>query len=268
MPHPTPALTRLALAACTLMAAPAALAQAFDAVRLYGAAPGSDLGVVGAAIVAGPEYKGSDQRRNLLLPLLDYQWAQGWFAGVTNGIGFNFSASPQFQYGLRLTIDLGRKESRSSALRGMGDIDAKADFGAFFNYATAEGVFATSSLRYGAGNDGKGVVVDLGTGYSTALAAQWRLGAGVALSVVNADYMQAYFGVTSAQAAASGYARYTPGAGVRDVRANAALSYLFDRRLSTTLALSASSLQGDARTSPLTRQTSNWSGVLGVAYTF
>jgi hypothetical protein len=55
---------------------------------------------------------------------------------------------------------------------------------------------------------------------------------------------------------------------VRDVRANVAWSYLFNRRLSTTLALSASSLQGVGQVSPLTRQSSALSGVLGVGYTF
>ena len=55
---------------------------------------------------------------------------------------------------------------------------------------------------------------------------------------------------------------------MRDVRANAALTHIFNRRLSATLAVSASSLQGDARSSPLTRQETTVSGVLGVAYAF
>ena len=140
-------LKTLVLAAGLVLAAPGAFAQAFDAVRLYGAAPGTDAGTAGAAIVATYEYQGSDERSTLLLPVLDYQWANGWFAGVANGIGFNFSASPQFQYGLRLTADKGRKESSASALRGMGDIDAAAEGSAFFNYSLPQGLFVTSSLR-------------------------------------------------------------------------------------------------------------------------
>lgn len=268
MPRTTAPLESAAIAACLALSAPAAFAQAFDAVRLYGAAPGTDLGVVGGALVAGTEYKGSDERRTLVVPVFDYQWTNGWFAGVTNGIGFNFSSSPLMQYGLRVTVDLGRDESRANALRGMGDVDVKAEGGAFLNYATAAGVFVSSSLRYGSGNDGNGLVVDLGTGYSTALAAQWRLGLGAALTLANAEHMQSFFGVTPAQSVASGYAPYNPGAGVRDIRANLALTYLFDRRTSVTAAMSAASLQGDARDSPLTRQ-ANWvSGVLGVAYVF
>ena len=162
-----------ALATASLLLAPSAFAQAFDAVRLYGAAPGTDGGLAGLALIAGTQYAGSDERRTLLLPLLDYQWRNGWFAGTANG---------------------------------MGDISAKAKFGGFFNYALTHEVFLSSSLRYGAGDPSNGLVVDLGAGYSTSLAPRWRLGVGGAVSVINAGYGQSTFGVTAAQSASSGHA--------------------------------------------------------------
>ncbi len=261
-------LRRTAITAAFIVAAPAAFAQAFDAVRLYGAAPGRDGGTAGLALIAGKRYQGSDERRTLALPVLDYQWANGWFAGVTNGVGYNFSSGGNLQYGLRLTADLGRKESRSGALRGMGDIDAAAEAGAFLNYALPMGFFLTSSLRYGAGDDNKGALLDLGAGYSRALSPQWRLGVGTALTVANAEYMQSYFGVAPAQAAPSGYKAYTPGAGIRDLRLNAALTYHFDPRLSLTAGVSTSTLGGEAKDSPLTRKSSTVSGLAALAWSF
>lgn len=261
-----------ALAACLagglLATAPPAFAQAFDAVRLYGAAPGKDGGTAGLALVAGHQYRGSDERRTQLFPALDYQWSNGWFAGVTNGVGINLSASPQQQYGVRLTADLGRKEKRSSALRGMGDVDAKPEAGAFYNLFVTDSVFVTSSVRAGSGEGGKGLVLDLGAGLSTALAPHWRLGTGVALSLANASHMQSYFGVTAAQAARSGYRASDAGAGLRDVRANVALTHVVDMRQSVTLAVSANRLMGDAASSPLTRQRSSVGGVLAYAWRF
>ena len=258
----------LLLAAGFVLAAPGAFAQAFDAVRLYGAAPGADGGTVGAAVVATYEYMGSDERSTLLLPVLDYQWANGWFAGVANGIGVNFSDSPQFQYGLRMTADKGRKESRANALHGMGDIEAAAEVGAFFNYALPKGLFVTSSLRYGSGTGHKGLVVDLGAGYLTEIAPKWHLGAGAAVTLANEKYMQSYFGVTAAQAAASGHAVHRAGAGARDVRGNLALTYSVSQKTSVTAALSASRLLGDAESSPLTRKRTSEMGVLAVSYAF
>jgi outer membrane scaffolding protein for murein synthesis (MipA/OmpV family) len=181
-------------------------AQAFDAVRLYGAAPGQDGGSIAAVVLAGTQYQGSNERRTLVLPVLDYQWANGWFAGVSNGVGYNFSSSAQLQYGLRLTAALDRKENRSNALRGLGDVDAKAEGGAFFNVLSSDGYFFSSSVRYGSGTDSKGLLLDLGAGYATSLAPQWHLGVGAAVTVANAAYLQSYFGVTAAQAAGNGYA--------------------------------------------------------------
>ena len=268
MPAVNPRLETLALATGIALAAPNVFAQSFDTVRLYGAAPGSDGGAFGAAVITSPEYRGSDARRTMLLPLLDYQWASGWFAGASNGIGFNFSGTPQMQYGLRVTADLGRKESRSSALRGMGDVPAALEGGGFFNYHLSRELLLTSTLRYGAGVGHKGLVVDLGAGYSTVIAPAWRLGAGAGLTFVNARYMQSFFGVTAGQSAASGYAVTTAGAGVRDVRVNTMLTYSIDPRLAVTTVLSASSLQGDAKDSPLTRKRTSATGVVAVTYAF
>lgn len=261
-------LGTVSICGCITLSAPGVFAQPFDAVRLHAAEPGKDGGTLSAVVVAGTAYQGSDKRRTLVLPVLDYQWVNGWFAGLSNGIGYNFSGSPQMQYGLRLTADLGRKENRANALHGMGDIDAAAEGGAFFNYSLSPSLFVTSSMRYGAGVNRNGLVVDIGAGYSTAFASRWRLGVGTAITMANADYMQSYFGVTPAQSTTSGYVAYKPSAGARDVRANIALTYSVDRRTAVTTALSASNLLNVARDSPLARRRTAASGVLAVSYAF
>ena len=261
-------LKTAALAASLILGTPLTFAQAFDAVRLYGAAAGTDGGTVGLAVIASTEYPGSDERRNRLVPLLDYQWKNGWFAGTTNGLGVNLSQRPDMDYGLRLTADLGRDQSRSSALAGMGDISARPEIGGFFNYALNRQMALTSSLRYGAGNNRQGLLLDVGAAYSRELAAQWRFGMGVAATYANADYLQSYFGVDAAQAAASGYTVYTPGAGLRDVRVSASLTYRLNERTAITTAVSASTLQGDAGDSPLVRERNRVTGIVAVSYGF
>jgi outer membrane scaffolding protein for murein synthesis (MipA/OmpV family) len=245
-----------------------ASAQGFDAVRLSSAAPGKDGGAVGLGVISMAEYQGSDQRKALVLPLLNYQWANGWFAGVSNGIGYNFSESPQTQYGLRLTADLGREAGSNKALQGMGDIDPSAEGGAYFNVILPQGLFLSSSVRYGAGEQHRGRVVDLSASYSMAISTNWRLAGGTGVSFANADYMQSYFGVTQAQSAASGHAAYTAGSGVRDIRANMALIVSIDPKTSVMAVLSASRLQGAAKNSPLTQQRSTGSGLVAISYAF
>lgn len=261
-------LKSLAVIGLLSLAAPNSFAQAFDAVRLAGGSADKDRGSVGLAVIAGMAYQGADERRTLVLPGLDYQWRNGWFAGTRNGIGYNFGQTRELQYGLRVTADFGRDESRSDALRGMGDIDPKAEFGAFLNYSLSKEITLTSSLRYGSGNDSAGMLIDLGVGYSTKLSALWRLGFGASMTLANEDYMQSYFGVTAAQSASSGYAAYRPEFGLRDVRANASLSYQITPSVSVLTTLSVSSLQGDAKDSPLTRQATSVTGVAAVSYEF
>jgi outer membrane scaffolding protein for murein synthesis (MipA/OmpV family) len=262
------ALCKPALALSLAAACQWAQAQAFDAVRLYGVPEGDSAGIVGVVVLETPQYLGSNERRFQVLPSFNYQWKNGWFAGLSNGIGYDFQSRPDMQYGFRITADIGRKESRSNELSGMGSVQPRPEAGLFFNYLPSPELFFTSSLRYGAGNDRNGMLLDLGAGYGKQFAASWRGVVGVAATYVNGNYMQAYFGVTPQQSAASGYAVYSPGAGFRDVRLNASLTYFIDRRWSVTGALTVSSLQGDARTSPIVFENTPVSGVVAVSYSF
>jgi outer membrane scaffolding protein for murein synthesis (MipA/OmpV family) len=167
-----------------------------------------------------------------------------------------------------MTVEMGRNENRAQNLRGMGDVDSRAEGGAFFNYLLPQGLALTSSLRYGSGDEKKGLIVDLGASHSSVIAERWRLSTGLGITLANAQYQQSYFGVTRAQSAASGYTFYMPGSGVRDLRAKAALTYSIDPRTSLTAALTVSSLQGDAKNSPLTRKRTSGTGVMLAAYSF
>jgi MipA family protein len=251
--------------ACTSLAVQA---QAFDAVRLYAVPLEDGQGLAGLAVIAGHEYLGSDERKTLVLPAISYQWKNGWFAGTGNGIGYKFASPANMQYGLRITLDLGRDENDARALAGMGDIDLRPEFGGFFNYFITDEWFLTTSFRYGAGNDRDGSQTDIGIGWSTQLAPQWRGGLGVAATYVNSKYMQAFYGVTAQQSASSGYAVYTPGAGWRDIRGNASLTYFFNAEWSLTGAVTVRSLQGDVKRSPIVTEETPVAGLLALSYSF
>jgi MipA family protein len=261
-------LGRAMVALGLLAAGGAAQAQAFDAVRLFAVPRDDGQGLAGVAVIAGHEYLGSDERKILVLPALSYQWKNGWFAGTDNGIGYKFASPPNMQYGLRVTLDLGRDEDVSAALAGMGDIDLRPEFGGFFNYFITDEWFLTTSFRYGAGNDRDGAQTDVGLGWSSKIAPQWRLGLGVAATYANSKYMQAFYGVTTAQSATSGYAVYTPGRGWRDVRGSASLTYFFDAHWSLTAAATVRALQGDVKASPIVNEDMPVAGVLALGYTF
>ncbi|MDZ7862233.1 MipA/OmpV family protein [Acidovorax sp.] len=249
-------------------AAQTATAQSFDSVQLRHAAPGVDGGTVGLAAASTPKYLGSDERSTQLFPSISYQWANGWFAGLDNGIGYNFSRNPALHYGLRLTADLGRQSGDLVALRGMGDVDAKPELGGFVTYAPAEGLALTGSVRWGSGQNSNGAVVDLGAGYSVALARQWRLGTQLSATLADSQHMQSYFGVDALQAARSGYAVYTPDAGLRDARLGLSLTYVINPRIFVTAVVSGSALGEAAKNSPVARSSNANTVVLVLSHAF
>lgn len=259
---------RALLGAGLALAAQAAQAQAFDAVRLFAIPAGEGQGIVGAAVIAGHEYLGSSETKVRVLPALDYQWKNGWFVGTGNGIGYQFKSPANMQYGVRVTIDGGRSDNDAPALFGMGAIPVRPEIGAFLNLLITDEWFLSSSVRYGAGQDRDGVQVDLGAGYAVQLAPKWRLGLGLGATYVNGDFMQAFYGVTPDQAAATGYAVYAPGAGWRDLRGNATLTYFFDAAWSLTASVQVRSLQGGPKGSPIVDETTPVSGVLALGYKF
>ena len=245
-----------------------ARAQSFDAVRLSGVKGAESGGSVGMGVAFLPKYMGAKDYVARPLPLLEYRWSNGLFAGTGNGIGYNFGGQGRAQFGPRLTFDAGRNESDDKHLAGLGDIKVRPELGVFFNYEIVDGLQATSSLRYGSGNQQRGAIADLGLNYTYPLAADWILGMGVAVSVANVDYMSEYFGIDATQAVRSGLGRYSPTAGVRDARANLMLSYRFSRRLGASFGLSAGQLLSEAKQSPLVQQASSISAFGGVSYSF
>ncbi len=228
----------------------------------------SEGGAIGAAVLVGRQYQGSDESRARVLPNVEYQWSNGFFAGVLNGVGYNASTRPDMAYGVRVTADFGRKENRSDALRGLGDIDPRPELGAFFNFSPAPSIMLSSSLRYGSGNDRKGLIVDLGAGWSTSISPSLRFGSSLATSWTNSDYMREYFGINATQASRSGYEEFAPGGGFRDVRLSASLIYSITREWNLVGSVTYSELLGDAKRSPIVRKKGGASAVIALSYSF
>ncbi len=252
------------LATGCLLAAPAFAQFEFDYVGEDGSTPNRLR--VGGALYNGPRYMGSDERRTALLPVVNYRWGDGWFAGTGNGIGYEFSHQRGTRLGVRATFDPGRRESRSDALRGMGNIGPRPEIGVYFNQALVQELQLTTSLRFGAAGTGLLGDIGLGTGFDLGSGVYLRVAALATLA--NGHYMQEFFGVTAEQAAASGYPETKASSGVRDVRANLSVFYPVTPEWLATGTLIVRSLSGDARSSPLTREATGVSAMLSLSYRF
>jgi outer membrane scaffolding protein for murein synthesis (MipA/OmpV family) len=245
-----------------------ATAQSTDEGEFAG--PGSDRegGKVSISVASKADYSGGDGPRASVMPSLEYQWANGWFAGTNRGVGYNFSKDPALQYGLGLGLDLGRKESATGALAGMGSIDSKVEYGAFASYAFGRNLRLSSLLRYGSGDVGQGATANFGANYSVDIAPQWRLALGASATWANAQYMQSTFGVNATQSQQSGHAQYSPTSGISEVATSLNLSYQVTPKIFFIGGLKASSLVGDAKNSPIVTHPQSVTGNFSMGYAF
>jgi MipA family protein len=222
---------------------------------------------LGLGLSNRPAYLGSDDRKTAALPIIAARWSNGWFAGTTTGIGYQVPSSGPFRVGLRMGFDLGRKEGDSPDLKGMGDIPMRHTFGAFASYRLSPQVALGSNLNFGTGRDREGMRLDLSVRSQMMLAPQHRIFGSAGLTFANQAAMQSQFGVTASQSASSGYSLYTPSAGLRDINLNLGYGYAINQNASMLLGLNVRSLQGDAKSSPLTRSATGGSINFGLAYT-
>lgn len=221
--------------------------------------------LVGIGAATGPAYLGSDERKTRATPLIAARWSNGWFAG-TGGIGYRFNAGEPLSWGLRVTLDPGRDESDAEALQGVGDTKARAELGAFASYAMARGVRLGASLRYGSGNDRDGLLMDVNLRGVLPVSESMRLTAGVAATFANRNAMQSQFGIDHSQSLNSGYLVYSPGGGLRDVSLQVAGMYSVSSQMSLMFGLTARTLMGDAKDSPLTRERTGVGGLISLSY--
>jgi outer membrane protein len=209
---------------------------------------------LGAVVISAPKYSGSDERRIAAYPAFDAQWKNGVFFSAVSGLGYNFSKDPALQYGVRMTAEPGRDETKSAKLKGLGDIDTTVEPGAFFNYYINPTYAVLSSLRYGSGLDHNGAQLSLGGRYFRPINAQHRFSALFSVNWANSAYMQSYYGVNAQQASTSSYSQYSAGAGLTDMKIGANWHWSIDTNWTLITGTSVKQILGDAANSPFVVQ--------------
>lgn len=260
---------------------------------------GSYDSYVGLGLVAAQDYPGASERHVRARPLLQFETSHGIFiAGMSAGM--HLSRQPQAEYGPLLAIDPGRDaggvnggaggvtdpingfgvrpvspitETRLAGprdgLTGMRDIKARLLAGGFANLYLSPEVRLTSTVLYGAGNGGDGLVATFGIQHmATEIAPHHKVTLSAGITVVNGAHNASYFGVTKDEAAASGYAPYAPRGGIRDAWVGAGWNWALSPSWIVASGVRLSLLKGDARHSPLVGNSASFTVNTGLAYRF
>jgi outer membrane protein len=262
----------LLLGAAAIAASPRAAAQASGTE----AAPAFS-GSLGTGAASLPTYEGSPNRRGALAASLSLRYrtqGAGSFELTQRGLAWQFHESGPLRLGLLGSGDPGRKTKNTSAadptpgderLAGLGDIRASPEAGAMLGWGPVN-----LAYRQSLGDRGhRGKQVDLTAEYPIPLTSRLAISLGAGATWADQRYMQAYFGVTPEQAAASAFGVFTPEAGVRKAELTVGAEYTLLPKWKLQTSLGVVGLLGDAKDSPLVdEQATSATGYVGVSYAF
>lgn len=219
---------------------------------------------VGAGSLYSPTYEGDDDYSLSLLPNVQLKYGDRFFASVQEGVGYNFVNRENLQAGPIARVRFSRDEDgdqtfavsggRTNDLLGLGDVDTSIELGGFAEYEIG-GVKIGAEVRQAvSGHDG--LVADLDARWSgmvTTFGPPLIWSAGPRVRLTDDKYTSAYFGVTPAQAIASGLPQYQAGGGLYSygVGGAAFLPLSRDGAWSAVFLAGYDKLSGDAADAPL-----------------
>lgn len=245
-----------------------------------GPPPGWSGGVL-AGVASTPDYEGSRHQRvqPVLGAEISYRGSgMGSVAMGSRGLVWTPWQSTAGSASLGLSIDPGRVDHGerkltpmgwrpgSAELRGLGEVKMTPLLAAAGSVALGP-VSLSAALRQATASH-RGSLVELGLQWP------WRLGRHASLTIApgltwaDRRHMQAYFGVTPAQSAASGFALHEAGAGLKSRQLLLDFDMAFSRHWHLNAVLLARRLGGDAATSPITQRREQLSGMLAARYDF
>lgn len=243
-----------------LFAASIATLCAFGSATWADTAPArSDWRIgVGIGTALEPDYEGSDDYRFRALPLLDIVWRDLVFV---RGLGVGVNAltvkgpgpEDRLHIGPIARYRFGRDADDNSALRGLGDVNDSVEGGGFIQYRAGPWSLGLTLVHDLSGSH-EGALAEVRTGYVMPLGERLRADFGASATWASDNYMQTYFGITTAQAAASGRAAYNAASGFKDAGLSVGLNYALTAAWSVGGRVRYTHLLGDAANSPIVAQ--------------
>lgn len=220
--------------------------------------------IVGGALIYVPAYQGSKDDRVLPFPVIDLKYGR-FFASSRRGIGADLIDGDKLDVGAGVTFVPGYR--RRDAPTGIGRVSGGA--GARISAEARMGmVVASLGATKVLSGDVDGALVDLSLAAPFRPSDRLSVVPSVSATWVDGAYNRSYFGVSAAQAAASGLPAFRPGGGIKDLSAALTVGYRLTDKVSLGATGSVTTLKGDARKSPIVFDATQPSAVLSVSYRF
>ena len=230
---------------------------------------------IGAGVV--PDYVGSDDYTFAAAPAFYYKFGNSnryvdWW-GIFGAV--NLIDSQTWSAGPTLQFRPGRKDVDDAVVSRMSEIDNSWDAGLYagYQYINTQGVPWMARVSVGAqwnlNNEYDGTYWWASSQFFFPLSEVLFVGLGGGIGGGGSSFNQTYFGVSPANAAASGLPVYSPGGGLSNVYVWPALMWRFHPNWIGAVGGMYSRVTGDAGDSPVVRDrgdANQWIGGVGIAY--
>ena len=203
---------------------------------------------LGAGVAFEPEYMGADDLEITGFPIVSIRWRDRAFLNVKRGLGYTFRPFGGFATGPMINYSL--DQDAEGAINALDDVNGGFTAGWFLDYAIDPVTLMLDAVQ-GVSGDNDGLLLTFGADYSMELSQSWRFGIRPSVSYASEDYMDAFFGVSAAEAGRSPFALYTPDGGIRDVSVDLRAVYAWDRNWRLVGLLRLGYLLGEAADSPI-----------------
>lgn len=213
-----------------------------------------------------PLYEGS--KRYVAEPsvVFDIRWRDIAFISDGEGMGVNLLRGKNYRAGIALDYDLGRDHHLQHRLAGLGNVDPAPEAKIFGEYFLLPVVLSVD-LRKGLGGH-NGLIGDTGAYIPLPLAPNAFLFTGPSVTFADARYMNAYFGVSPAQASRSEFTPYSPNGGLDRAGWGATAVWSFASHWWLEGAGAVQYLMGGAGHSPIVEDRAEFTANVNVLYTF
>ena len=202
-------------------------------------------------------------------PLIGIELARGrWFASTLNGVGYLLADSPTVSVGLSANYMLGRKENREPRYRGLGDVDGSAAANSFFEWRPVKDAVTVYGNVLTATRSQNGTLATLGATLGLPVTPKLSAFVDVYVNWADSRYAKAYYGVSTVQSVASGYASYVPKGGFLSSTPSVGLDYEVDKHWHMSGFVGATKLAGLAANSPVVTNRSQPVAAVLVTYKY
>jgi len=210
---------------------------------------------VGAAGFTAPNFDGDDSYELAFSPLISLGKAgnEARFSSRNDNISLGLIDAGAFRAGPVGKLVMARDGDDSGDLASLDPVDFGVEVGGFAEFYPTDWLRLRGELRRGF-RAHEGVVGDVAVDAFADITPQVRVSGGPRLSFASSEYFDAYYGVSPAEAAASGLSPYSPGSGMKSVGVGGAIDWKTTEKLTTSFFAEYSRLTGPAADSSLVEE--------------